>query len=441
LDYKKLGRFFYSEKVLLIAICVAALIVRLGFMFYHDFPLFADELEYDRLAVSLLDGNGYVSKAGNATAGRPPGYPLLVSTVYLVFGHETAVVKLLQAAIDSLTCLLIYFLGRSIFSKKVGLLSAIISILHVSFIAQSSKLLTEGVSTFLLLCAVLLFRKASLSRKALLYCLSGFFLGITCMVRSNFLILSAIFLLFMLYEFSRFPFLRDKLIKGMGCYTIAFLFVIFPWSIRNFKQFHAFVPISTFQGYALYASYKPVDGKMYGFVPYDNVMKEANSIASETQQSKFLSKKAFLLLKADPLLFFRLIPLKICYFFSPLDWELVYSKVIYNYSYVFYFPFFLTGLFTFRHRLLELNALYLPVIGVLMFTIVLFGIPRFRIPIEPYMIILSAASIIHVYDTTIRKRKMLLCLCAYFTANYVLFINSEATKIALRFLSRKAGLW
>ena len=76
-----------------------------------------------------------------------------------------------------------------------------------------------------------------------------------------------------------------------------------------------------------------------------------------------------------------------------------------------------------------------------MFTIVLFGIPRFRIPIEPYMIILSAASIIHVYDTTIRKRKMLLCLCAYFTANYVLFINSEATKIALRFLSRKAGLW
>lgn len=431
-----------DRRFLLVLIFILAFYLRLWFIQRYTEPLAADEKEYDRLATSILEGKGYVSKSGHLTASRPPGYPLFLATIYFSLGKNYFLVRIIQAVIDSLLCILIFYFGAMLFTPTIGILAAFLATLHLGFIAQSAKILTESLTTFILLSGIIYFYKANkhYGRK-IYYFLTGFMIGIVSLVRSNLLILFFLIGIALIYNFFKRSAVLKDAVRYFIIYSVAFLIPILPWTLRNYRVFHALVPISSAQGIAFYSSYKPLDGKIYGFIPHDPITEKANLFSSETERSNYLTKETVKLIIRDPAIPLRMFGLKMAYFFSPFDWELIRNTAVYNYLYVFYFPFFILGSLVFLRKIDEFIFLYLPVFGAVLTSALLFGIPRFRVPIEPYMILLASAAIIYIYQKCFLKRIFIFLLSVFFLANFLLYTNSVFVKQICKMFLKNRGLW
>src|SRR5713226_1466403 len=79
--------------------------------FVWRYPAVAgDTPTYELLARNLLDHGVYgilVNGQLTPTDLRPPGYPMFLSVVYLLFGRTRLVVMFVQTIVDLATCLLI----------------------------------------------------------------------------------------------------------------------------------------------------------------------------------------------------------------------------------------------------------------------------------------------------------------------------------------------
>ena len=73
----------------------------------------------------------YAFQPGIPTAHRTPIYPLFLSGVYFIFGHSYLAVRIMQAIIGALTCLLIYWLGKEIFDEGVGRVVSLIVVFYL----------------------------------------------------------------------------------------------------------------------------------------------------------------------------------------------------------------------------------------------------------------------------------------------------------------------
>jgi 4-amino-4-deoxy-L-arabinose transferase-like glycosyltransferase len=434
----------YHTGRLACGIFIAALAVRLFFVFHYAAAPVADETDYIRLAGSLMSGNGYVADTGRLTAGRPPGYPLFLAGIFSLFGADNyTAVRLVQAVIDSFLCVFVFLLGCRIFNRRVGAVAGVLAAINLSFIARSSRLLTECAAAFLLLAAVYLLHRAVTKdpENKLRYAAAGILLGISALIRAN----NALNFVFIFAYIVWFLHARGFGLKRTGyyagIYVLAFMLPIVPWAVRNYTVFHSFVPLSTLQGIAFYTSYNPAPGKLYGCTPRDRVVEEARRFESEADTSRFLSRQTVSMLRSHPGVFFKLIPLKLAYFFSPLDWELINGRALYNYSFVFWFPFFLASFFLFRRGACGISIAYLQVIAFSAFAVLMFGIPRFRMPAEPYMIIPAAGAIVYFFEKTRNKGAYVSCVLLYLSLNAALTAGSGGAKYALRWLMLRAGLW
>ena len=83
----------------------------------------------------------------SATTDRMPIYPLLLAGVQHVLGDAPRVVALIQAVIDAATCALIAALGALI-SPRVGLIAGILAALSLTLIVFSTQILTDSLFLF-----------------------------------------------------------------------------------------------------------------------------------------------------------------------------------------------------------------------------------------------------------------------------------------------------
>lgn len=432
----------FTRPFLLLVVFLVSLCLRMLFVSSHPPLLVADELDYDRLAVSLLEGKGYINTDGHLTASRPPLYSFMVYLAYRLLGYNHFNVRLLQVFTDSLLCLLVYYLAGRLLGQNAALLAAFLSCIHLGFIAQSARILSDGMATIILCAAMIFFHKSREKelRPGYLF-LTGFTLGVLCLARSNFTLLYLLVLCVLVCDLIR----KRAGVKAFSRYILislaAFLIPVAPWTMRNYMVFHRFVPISTFQGIALYASYKPLNGRIYGFTPKDEVTRKSHAFSSEAEQSRFLTGETIKFIKGNPSVFFKLIRLKLAYFFSPLDWELINSRVVYNYLYAFCFPFFIMAVFMFRSCFNKLLPLYLPIVCSVITAVVLFGIPRFRIPVEPYIIMLAAYTLVCLYEKASKKSFFTAIVSGMFLANFLLFLYSGSIKSGLKAVLRSLNVW
>lgn len=98
---------------ILALILLAALLVRLAYVLSLE-PQIAwyDGKEYSRLAAGLVEGRGYSTPWGAPTAFWPPGYPFFLAAIYSVAGVSVTAVRVCEAVLGSLVCLLAYLIAR-----------------------------------------------------------------------------------------------------------------------------------------------------------------------------------------------------------------------------------------------------------------------------------------------------------------------------------------
>jgi 4-amino-4-deoxy-L-arabinose transferase-like glycosyltransferase len=115
----------------------------------------SDSWGYHRLASSLLAGHGYTWDVRPPYAPnlyRPPGFPLLLLTVYALTGPWFVAAVVLQALAGTAVIVLVFLLARRLgFSTRVALLAAAVQALDPVAIHYCNALMTETYTSALLL--------------------------------------------------------------------------------------------------------------------------------------------------------------------------------------------------------------------------------------------------------------------------------------------------
>ncbi len=220
--------------------------------------LFGDPVDYQRHAVSIAAGHGYprteIATPGKPTAFRPPGYPFLLGGLYATVGVSVDAGRILGGVLGVLTVILIGLLGRTLWGSRVGLISAGIAAIFPPLVTLDASLVSESLFLPLelafALTVVALWRRPGELRWALLAGLTCALCALTRAVADAWLLVA---LVVILSGRVRVP-VRWR---AAGVLVVSFALALTPWTIRNLDQLHAFVPISTEDGYTLAGQYNP----------------------------------------------------------------------------------------------------------------------------------------------------------------------------------------
>ena len=393
---------FAKGYYILVLIFALAFIVRLIVVLQDNYIPAGDAYVYDRLAVSISHGGGYVNTDGTAHSLYPPFYPFFLSMIYRLVGHSYIAVRIVQSIIGAFSCVLIYIIGKKAIGAVVGGIAAFIAIFYPPFVKSAGLLLTELIFTFLLCLIVFYLLKIQEKMKFKDCIILGLLLGIAALTKS-------VMILFPFFVIAVFFYLREKYfldrLKGYIVVLLFFSLSITPWIVRNYNVYHVFALTPTESGLGLYSSYCPGGGGTFGFIaaPDDPVVIEANRISSPVLRSHFFIKKTFEFIVNNPGKILELELKKILYLWAPFDWEITGGRW-FNFVYVAMLPFFILGFFIRARDFRKNLPLFLPFIYFQIMTLIFYGSPRFRLPIEPYLFILAAVGILQCQRWIFIKR-------------------------------------
>lgn len=175
-----------------IAISIAIISVALGLLHLYsirDAPQFLvpvlDEASYDSQAMGIIEGLW----PRDRVFYQDPLYPYFLALVYKIAGHNYIAVRIIQVFFGAISLLLIYGIGRRVFSAGNGVLASLIILFYSPFYFYEGKL-TKEILGLLLVCLsmlTLLWAYESGSRRKWL--LPGFLLGLACLTRANLLVM------------------------------------------------------------------------------------------------------------------------------------------------------------------------------------------------------------------------------------------------------------
>ncbi len=141
---------------LVLAIGAVAIRIALVRLVWDASPQIVDERHYLELATSLADGRGLAWANGTPTSMRPPLYPTFVAAVWWLADSRSLVpVRGVQAVLSLVTVALAALLGRRLFDERVGYVAALFCAVYPPLLLANATILAEVVFIVLLLGAVL----------------------------------------------------------------------------------------------------------------------------------------------------------------------------------------------------------------------------------------------------------------------------------------------
>ncbi len=229
------------------AVIAAAALIRIVYLVqYSGLPTFdvpvADAAYYDNWAMRVASGQGY----GPMPFYLAPFYPYFLGVFYKLFGHQLALVYVLQSLLGLTSLVMVYALGRKFFGHAAGLAAAMLTALYAPLLILETKLLSETLGVDLTLVALLLLSRliAREDRPGAIYISgTGAALGASILCRSGNLLFAGMLLAWLVV---RGLIRRD----GANLRSAALLFsgmalVIAPVTMRNYREGNDLVLIQT----------------------------------------------------------------------------------------------------------------------------------------------------------------------------------------------------
>jgi 4-amino-4-deoxy-L-arabinose transferase-like glycosyltransferase len=218
-----------------------------------------DAFEYDFYAHSIAAGDGYPEsgylRQGGPTAIRGPGYPYLLGGVYAATGDSRTAGRLAGAALGVLAVFLIYLIGRRIWGRRVGLIAGGLAAVFPPLVLLSRELWSETLFLPLALGAVLCALEFRRSGGGLRWAAgAGALCGLALLTRNTAAPLLICIPLGMVV--APFRFTLEKLRAPLVVLVVAAL-VVAPWTIRNLAEFGRLVPVTTSTGITSSGVYNP----------------------------------------------------------------------------------------------------------------------------------------------------------------------------------------
>lgn len=385
------------EASFLLLIFLLALVLRLLFNIFIvglDTPPINDATQYDAIGYNLSKGNGFMLDepmpgiSSKTTSYRAPLLPFLLAGIYVIFGHSYPAAKIMLSILGAFTCIVIYFIGKHTFDRKVGFLSALISCIYPFFIYYTGYLLSETPFVMLVCMFTLSLIIANEKGTYRYFIMAGILLGFACLCRPTMLIIPP-FILLWLVIISRNGILDS--LKRFVVIILIMISTIAPWTIRNYKIHHHFVPVTTIAlGSSLWQGNNPLaTGKVnYGYVTSRH---EFGTFESEVDDGRFYQNLAISYMKDHPKRIFKLAGRKFVEFWKVTSPNVLFRQnLISIFSYGIILFLFCIGVF------LSIKQWQKPILLILMiiyYTLIHMIFPvtvRYRLPIEPFLIVFAA---------------------------------------------------
>jgi 4-amino-4-deoxy-L-arabinose transferase-like glycosyltransferase len=212
-------------------------------------PRFGDADRYLSAAAELARAGRYPDRT-DPYFFRPPAYPLLLSAVTGGRVDRVPAAKVSNGVLGSVAALLLAMLSARIFRRRdIALATGGLAAIHPSFVLLSTDVQSEPLFlVFLLLAGLLLLRAADRASPPIALA-AGALLGLAALTRPSALTLAPLLAA---------PALDRRLPRGAGwrvgaCALLGFLLALAPWTLRNARRYHEFIPVSDAGGVSLYA--------------------------------------------------------------------------------------------------------------------------------------------------------------------------------------------
>ena len=422
-----------------IQVFLFALVVRFAFLVtVPAVPIAGDASDYDRLAHAIVNGEGYVSETGQPTSMRPPLYSYVLAGFYQVFPDGPSAMRFLQAVLDAVTCALVYGLTLRHFGLEAARVAGVLSIFSLSLLFATRHLLAETFMAFFMVAIVYSLDTALTSWRLGAFLLTGVLVGFSTLTKGTTLPLPAMLLL-PIWASTQWKW-RPTLQAGAIVFA-GFLLVLLPWTVRNYFVHGEVVPVATQMGWVAYSSYAPPEGRIFGVYTFDETVEAAMRLP-EAERSRELTNAAVSLILERPGELPRLLVLKFLYFISPFDWEILGGDGVFNFLYALTLPLALYGLWVVRARGWRLWLLATPPAFLLAVSLVLYGSPRLRLPVEPILTVLAAGGVVGIWGKAEAHRTALTVMSILSLAGgFTIYWFSAEAKVVSATILRGVGLW
>jgi len=384
-----------------IALFCLALIVRFGFTFSvaHS-PLKGvlgvrgDALRYQGLSLGLARENIYITSWGYR-AYRPPAFPFFLAAIFRLWGGANIeLIRIVQFLLGGFSVVFFYLAAKKLFGLKVSVLAGILIAFWPGLIYYSTQLLSETLFIFLLSLFLYSFYCLQPPKPWYLFALSGISLGLAALCRP----IMASFALFLLF-ITVWPIRIFAFGKKYYIFYLFFLLTLVPWTARNYLVLDEFVLISTNGGINFLFGNNELNQEGGGLFEKGPRYRPKES---EVAEERAAWKAGLDWIKNNPYKFGRRFLLKIGRFWTPRPDYFSqrgsfgpYKKVVQNLLVVIHLPlfvFFIIGIICLFTRKVDKRAhlLWLIPFYFSIFHSFFFVLYRFRLPVEPLIIIVAA---------------------------------------------------
>ena len=422
------------------ALLIAAFVIRLAYVENTYYKAKNDAGTYNRMASNVAQygdyhtGSGPRSGAGGSrgpTAYFPPAFPYSLAVVDLIDGHQaggkTAIgpERIAQAVVGTISVGLLGLVALEAFGGGVAVAAIAIAAVYPVFVELSGTLVAENLLLVFELASIWTALRARRARRtAGVYAwiaATGILTGLATLTHEN----AAVFLLPL--GVAAWSVARARAVAGSrvrrrpglralaapAVLVLCACAMIAPWTIRNAVELHHFVPVSDETGITLIGTYnatsaaaRPVHYKWDLFLkmPEFQAIAKAAPRYDEVGLSDQLQSRALDYIRAHP--------------FSPLDvafhntlrmfelegsfaWHASYDAIglparaagIGVVSFWVLLALAIAGLFTAVRREAPGWLWAFPVLYWLSITFVNVETPRFREPIDPFLVLLAACAV------------------------------------------------
>ena len=398
------------RKILLIFIL--GLTLRFGcVLFFTQFDeTTSDSYFYTKIAKNLTLHQRYASN-GEPDVYWAPGYPFFLSVIYKIFGINNTAVRVVQSILSALVIFFVYFICKKIFNCNVGVIAAAITSVYPGFIGYSGLVLPQLFTMFLNSLFILLIINLRMNMSAAV--VLGLIAGYSALIRSELMVLYLILFLLVIHKE------RKQIHKFFITAFITMCLIMSIWSIRNYRVFNKFIPVSTHYADTLWLSTWHEEWLEWpaGAEPFASMVKGKDCVGL----ADFYFKAAMNNIKEHPFIYLKMCTKRLyrfwltghsntfyfmkdsfIYYLSKKEYAIFFVKLVMLF---FNVSIILLGFFGIRVAYKNFSSnrniihyIFAPILFYIALHFFIFATPRYAIPIMPFVIIFASCAIVHFWS-------------------------------------------
>ncbi len=225
---------------------------------------------YDQAAAALLDGDGLLyprawpPREDTSLLSRPPGYPALLAVVYATLGRAYTNVQLVQVLAGALVPALLLMLMARLAGFAAGVAAGFLAAISPPLAFHCGLITPDSTSAALTVAFVLVLWQAR-RHPRLALATAGAIGGLTTWLRPNYVLLCVALAPLLLPILGR----SRRTIAGAVAMAAISLAVVAPITIRNYRLYGDFVPVSSNMGIVLWEGIADAGGERFGAQRFD----------------------------------------------------------------------------------------------------------------------------------------------------------------------------